>query len=67
MENIGRSRRFDRWQANLIQEGQETIRAMGTFSDIENNRIDKRYEKAALTLPRKKTASDSAYGELYGL
>ena len=51
--NIGRSRRFDRWQANLIQEGQEKIRAMGTFSDIENNRIDKRYEKAAPDLAPK--------------
>lgn len=44
LENIGRSRNFDRWQAKLVQNGKETLRAMGTFSATENNRAEKRYE-----------------------
>ena len=47
LENIGRTKHFDRWEAKLVQDGKEKIRAMGTFSDIENNRTDKRYEKSA--------------------
>ena len=46
VENIGQSRHFDRWEARLLQNGEDKIRAMGTFSDIENNRTDKRYEKS---------------------
>ncbi|MBC2715017.1 MAG: thioesterase family protein [Desulfobacteraceae bacterium] len=46
LENIGRTQHFDRWEAKLIQEGKEKIRAMGTFSDIENSRTEKRYEKS---------------------
>lgn len=45
LENIARTRHFDRWQANLIQEGQERIRAIGTLSDIDSSRGQKRYEK----------------------
>lgn len=46
IENIGRSRHFDRWEARLLQDGKDKIRAMGTFSDIENERAEKRYEKS---------------------
>jgi len=46
LENIGQSNHFDRWDARLIQDGKEKIRAMGTFSDIEEHQTDKRYEKS---------------------
>jgi len=46
LENIGRSNHFDRWNARLLQDGKEKIRAMGTFSDIESDGADKRYEKS---------------------
>ncbi len=46
LENIGQSKHFDRWDARLVQDGKEKIRAMGTFSDIENDGADKRYEKS---------------------
>lgn len=46
LENIGQSRHFDRWEARLVQDGHEKIRAMGTFSDIEYNGTEKRYEKS---------------------
>ncbi|MDA3897007.1 MAG: thioesterase family protein [Desulfobacteraceae bacterium] len=51
LENIGRSNHFDRWDARLVQDGIEKIRAMGTFSDPfssidTTNHTDKRYEKS---------------------
>ena len=55
--NIGRSKNFDRWEAKLIQNGEEKIRAIGTFSDAPNDRTDdlakKRYEKSAPVLAPK--------------
>jgi len=53
LENIGQSRHFDRWDARLVQGGKEKIRAMGTFSDIDTSRADKRYEKKPPDLMQK--------------
>jgi hypothetical protein len=50
LENIGQSNHFDRWEARLLQNGMEKIRAMGTFSDLfpdmDTTRTNKRYEKS---------------------
>ncbi len=50
LSNIGRSNHFDRWEARLLQDGMEKIRAMGTFSGpfsgIDTTRTDKQYEKS---------------------
>lgn len=54
VENIGQTAHFDRWQSKLIQDGKEKIRAIGTFSNIENNRGQKRYEKTPPDLAPKK-------------
>jgi len=54
VENIGRTAQFDRWQSKLIQDGKEKIRAIGTFSEIKKNRVEKRYEKTAPDLAPKK-------------
>ena len=53
LENIGRTKNLDRWEAKLVQIGNEKIRVIGTFSDIEINRNDKRYEKSAPDLAPK--------------
>ncbi len=49
LENIGRTNHIDRWEAKLVQDGEERIRALGTFSDAPNDQADaqaeKRYEK----------------------
>ena len=52
-EHIGQSRHFDRWDARLVQDGKEKIRAMGTFSDIDMSRTDRRYEKSPPNLVAK--------------
>jgi len=53
LENIGRTKHIDRWEAKLVQSGNEKIRVIGTFSDIESTRNDKRYEKSAPDLAPK--------------
>ncbi len=53
IENIGLSNHFDRWQARLIQDGKEKIRAFGTFSDHQDDHTEKRYEKSAPNLAAK--------------
>jgi len=45
VENIATSRRFDRWQARLVQEGADRVRALGTFVDGAQAEAAKRYEK----------------------
>ncbi|RJP93984.1 MAG: thioesterase family protein [Desulfobacteraceae bacterium] len=47
VENIGLSKNFDRWQAKLLQDGREIVRAMGTFMDAPIDPLEKRYEKPA--------------------
>ncbi|MCD6586124.1 MAG: thioesterase family protein [Desulfobacteraceae bacterium] len=47
IENIARSNHFDRWQARLVQDGKEKIRAFGTFSDHQDDPAENRYEKSA--------------------
>lgn len=44
-ENIVLSNHFDRWQAKLVQDGKEKIRAIATFSDASDDPAEKRYEK----------------------
>jgi acyl-CoA thioesterase len=45
IENIATSKRFDRWQARLVQEGVDRVRALGTFLDGAHPEAYKRYEK----------------------
>lgn len=48
MKQIGVSKSFDRWQAKLVQNGREIVRAMGTFMDGgEGGEAETRYEKTA--------------------
>ncbi|CAD7849097.1 MAG: TesB-like acyl-CoA thioesterase 3 [Olavius algarvensis Delta 4 endosymbiont] len=49
-EPMGASRRFDRWQVSLFQEGAEKIRSMVTLSDATADPTDARYEKTAPAL-----------------
>lgn len=44
-ERIHASRRFERRQARLVQEGQERIRALGTFTEDGLEHLEKRYER----------------------
>jgi acyl-CoA thioesterase len=46
VENISQSRTFNRMQARLIQNGQECVRAWGTFTDENVCQGDSRYERA---------------------
>ncbi|MDA8404143.1 MAG: thioesterase family protein [Desulfobacteraceae bacterium] len=47
VERIALSKSFDRWQAKLVQNGGEIVRAMGTFMDADGGVMEKRYEKSA--------------------
>lgn len=45
VEMISQSKSFNRIQAKLLQDGNERVRAWGTFSDEENCPGEKRYEQ----------------------
>jgi hypothetical protein len=47
ISEIGRSRQFTRFEARLSQEGEEKIRALGTFVSENNECTVKRYEAKA--------------------
>lgn len=51
VEEIARSKQFSRYEARLIQDGREKIRALGTFADEKNECDLERYESAAPVLP----------------
>jgi len=51
VEEIARSKQFSRYEARLIQEGREKIRALGTFADEKNECGPERYESAPPVLP----------------
>lgn len=44
VSEMARSRQFTRFEASLLQEGEEKVRAMGTFSGESDNCIVTRYE-----------------------
>lgn len=46
IENIGSSKQFDRWQARLAQNGQEKMRAIGTFINNKRDQGEKVYEES---------------------
>ena len=46
VKNIACSRRFDRWQAVLSQQGRERIRALGTFIQRSDAVTEKRYDSS---------------------
>jgi acyl-CoA thioesterase len=47
VETISESNQFNRFQANLFQNGKEKIRAIGTFSDEKDGCFFERFEKSA--------------------
>ena len=47
VERMSQSRQFDRLEARLEQNGEEKIRAFGTFADEKNECILERYQKKA--------------------
>jgi hypothetical protein len=47
VEPISQSTKFNRFQANLFQNGKEKIRAIGTFSDEKHDCFFERFEKSA--------------------
>jgi len=47
VESISQSTQFNRFQANLFQNGMEKVRAIGTFSDGKNDCVFERFEKSA--------------------
>jgi len=52
LERISLSKSFDRWEAKLVQDGKEIVRAMGAFMDDATGAMEKRYEKSAPDLAR---------------
>ena len=46
VEHMGATRRFDRWQVSLIQDGEDKVRAMATLMDRKAEQAGKRYENA---------------------
>jgi acyl-CoA thioesterase len=51
LESIGTSRNFARWQIGLAQNGQEKVRAFGTFANNGKERQEKIYETSAPLMP----------------
>ena len=51
IENIGISKNFARWQTGLTQNGQEKIRAFGTFINHDKGQAGKTYEASAPLMP----------------
>ena len=47
ISEIVRSRQFTRFEARLLQEGEEKVRALGTFAAENNTCTDERYETSA--------------------
>ncbi len=47
VSEIARSRQFSRFEAHLLQEGEEKIRALGTFASESNDCVVERYEAGA--------------------
>jgi acyl-CoA thioesterase len=47
VETISQSNQFNRFQANLFQNGKEKIRAIGTFADEKDGCFFERFEKSA--------------------
>ncbi|MFO7665750.1 MAG: thioesterase family protein [Desulfobacterales bacterium] len=55
VEPISQSPQFNRFQANLSQNGKEKVRAIGTFSDEQKGCFFERFEKSAPDIaPREK-------------
>ena len=51
VERISHSGNFNRLGAKLIQNGEEKVRAMGTFTDLKKDAAQKKYETKAPELP----------------
>ncbi|MBW1799893.1 MAG: thioesterase family protein [Deltaproteobacteria bacterium] len=47
IEPLASSKQFDRWEARLIQDGKEKVRATGTFTGDHNDAAEKHYEAQA--------------------
>ena len=47
ISEIAHSRQFTRFEAHLLQKGEEKVRALGTFASENNNYTVKRYETGA--------------------
>jgi hypothetical protein len=47
ISEIVRSRQFTRWEGRLFQEGEEKVRALGTFAAENETCTDERYETSA--------------------
>jgi len=51
VEEISRSKQFNRFEARMFQDGKETIRALGTFADEKIDCRVERYETRAPGMP----------------
>ncbi len=64
LENMGASRRFDRWQVKLLQEGQEKVRSMVTLVNPQVDQAGSRYESEMPTVAS--TGRCIKFGEMSG-
>ncbi|MFO7986485.1 MAG: thioesterase family protein [Desulfatiglandaceae bacterium] len=51
LEHVGASTQFDRWQASLLQGGEEKIRALATLMKEDENTAEKYYEHSPPEVP----------------
>jgi hypothetical protein len=52
LERIAQSTHFDRFQASLLQSGNERIRSLGTFAKENSNGAERHYEKSEPEIAR---------------